>query len=115
MQLPFAMRDELVEDLDDYLEASPEAEAVSNYVIELLETYADDQGIDDFVSGLEEQGGVDGTLVSALEEEMTSNDEFEFTGEEIVSLLERMCDLEWDTEADGAGDDDDDDDDDDDF
>jgi len=42
---------------------------------------------------------------------MASNDEFEFTGEEIASLLERMCNIEW-TDDDDFDDDDDDDDDD---
>ena len=46
------------------------------------------------------------TLAETLEEEMGSNDEFEFTGEEIVSLIERMCGIEWerDTEGDAKGD-----------
>jgi hypothetical protein len=26
---------------------------------------------------------------------MSSNDEFEYTGEEIISLLERLCGVEW--------------------
>ena len=106
MQLPNKMRDNMVTDLDEYLEAvsaSPDAEAISSYVIELLETYAEDEGIDDVVGSLEEAAALDGTLSETLEEEMSSNDEFEFTGEEILSLLERMCDIEW-----AEGDDDDD-------
>jgi hypothetical protein len=101
------MRDNMVTDLDEYLEAvsaSPDAEAISSYVIELLETYAEDEGIDDVVGSLEEAAALDSTLSETLEEEMSSNDEFEFTGEEILSLLERMCDIEW-----VEGDDDDDD------
>jgi hypothetical protein len=92
------MRDHMVEDLDEYLDAvsaAPDAEAISNYVIELLETYAEDEGIDDVVAALEEAAALDSTLSETLEEEMSSNDEFEFTGEEILSLLERMCDIEW--------------------
>jgi hypothetical protein len=106
------MRDNMVEDLDEYLDAvsaAPDAEAISNYVIELLETYAEDEGIDDVVAALEEAAALDSTLSETLEEEMSSNDEFEFTGEEIVSLLERMCDIEWlegDDEAGTDGDDD---------
>jgi len=26
---------------------------------------------------------------------MASNDEFKFTGEEVVSLVERLCEIEW--------------------
>ncbi len=98
MQLPFSMRDSLVEDLDEYLDAissTPDTEAVVAYVIELLETYGEDEGIDDIVAQFEEEAQLDGTLSESLEEEMSSNDEFEYTGEEIVSLLERLCDIEW--------------------
>lgn len=101
MQLPYTMRDSIVEDLDEYLEAvsaSPDTEAIVGYVIELLESYAEEEGVDDVVAQLEEEGGLDGTLSETLEEEMSSNDEFEFTGEEIVSLLERICDIEWESD-----------------
>jgi len=111
--LPFSIRDQLVEDIDEYLEAvsaSPDIEAVVNYVIELFETYAEDEGIDDVVSTLEEEGQVDGSLSEALEEEMGSNDEFEFTGEEVVSLVEKICTLEWGADAESSDDDDDEDD-----
>ena len=97
MELPQSMRDNLVEELDDYLEAvsKPEAETVTAYLIELLETYADDIGFDDIVGTLEEEGALDDSLSTTIEEEMESNDEFEFTGEEIASLLERLCNIEW--------------------
>jgi hypothetical protein len=114
VQLPQSMRDHMVDDLDEYLEAvsaSPDTEAISAYVIELLETYAEDAGIDDIVASLEEETSIDGTLVETLEEEMSSNDEFEYTGEEIVSLVERLCEIEWvESASDGEEDDDDDDD-----
>jgi hypothetical protein len=112
VQLPNSMRDHLVVDLDEYLEAvsaSPDTEAISAYVIELLETYAEDAGIDDIVAALEEETALDGLLVDTLEEEMSSNDEFEYTGEEIVSLLERICEITW-VEREGDDDEDDEDD-----
>lgn len=115
MQLPFSMRDSLVEDLDEYLEAissTPDIESVVRYVIELLETFGEDEGIDEIVGTMEEEGQVDGTLAETLEEEMSSNDEFELTGEEIVSLVERLCDIEWESSNDveeGAGEDEDED------
>ena len=98
MQLPNSMRDNMVDDLDEYLEAvsaSPDTEAIAAYVIELLETYAEDAGIDDIVAALEEETALDGSLSETIEEEMSSNDEFEYTGEEIISLLERLCEIEW--------------------
>jgi hypothetical protein len=109
VELPQSMRDTLVEELDSYLEAvgTPDAEQVTSYVIELLETSADEHDLDELVLTLEEEAELDDSLATVLEEEMESNDEFEYTGEEIASLLERLCNIEW-------SDDDDDDDDDDD-
>ena len=98
MQLPNSMRDNMVDELDEYLEAvsaSPDTEAIASYVIELLETYAETEGIEDIVAGMEEAASLDGTLSETLEDEMSSNDEFEYTGEEIISLLERLCGVEW--------------------
>jgi hypothetical protein len=98
VQLPNSMRDNMVDALDEYLEAvsaSPDTEAIANYVIELLETYAENEGVDDVLASLEEAAALDGTLVETIEEEMSSNDEFEYTGEEIITLLERLCEIEW--------------------
>ena len=111
MQLPNSMRDKIVDDLDEYLEAvsaSPDTEAIASYVIELLESLADHEGIDDIVGLLEEAAALDGGLSETLEEEMSSNDEFEYTGEEITSLVERLCEIEWvDDDSDEEEDDED--------
>lgn len=98
MQLPNTLRDLLVNELDKYLEAfgsDPDAETVASYVIEVIEGWADEQGFDEIISDLEESGALDDGFAETLENEMASNDEFEFTGEEISSLLERMCEIEW--------------------
>lgn len=108
MKLPESARDMLVEELDDFLAAysgSPDAESVATYLVELLENVADDHTMDDIVPALEESGSLDMPLIEMLDAEMTSNDEFEYTGEEIVSLFERLCDIEWtaDDDFDGGG------------
>jgi hypothetical protein len=111
------MRDALVEDIDEFLQAfsdDPEPEAVASYLTESLEEWADQQGIEEIITTLEEEGELDASLQETLETEMSSNDEFEFTGEEIVSLLERACGIEWTEDEDDDEDDDDDDEDDDD-
>jgi hypothetical protein len=116
VQLPYSMREALVDDLDEFLEAfssDPEPEAVANYIIEALETYADEEGIDDIIPTLEEEGELEATLQETLETEMTSNDEFEYTGEELVSLLERLTGIEWEASDDDEEEDDDEDDEDD--
>ncbi len=119
MQLPHEMRDTLVETLDEYLEAqtgNPEPESVASYVVELLGTVSEEMKVDDadeIVLKLESSGELDASLVEVLEEEFESNEDFEYTGEEIVSLVEKVCDVEWttkDDEDDVEKDDDDDDD-----
>ncbi len=98
MEFPSSLRDLLVDKLDGYLEAfggEPDPEAVTTFTIELLELFADEQGLEDIVASLEEAGALEAPLQETLEDELSSNDELEVTGEELVSLLERLCDLEW--------------------
>jgi hypothetical protein len=116
MLLDDAFRESLVDDLDEMLEAyadNPDQEAITQFVIEQLEVYADEHGIDDIVVQLEADGALEAPLQETLETELASNDELELTGEEIVSLLERVCNIEWDDlhgdDDDWEGDDDEDD------
>lgn len=98
MQLPETIREALVNDLEEFLSNlpdDPEAEMVANFIVEQLEIYADEHGIEDIVVSLEESGSLDGGLRDELESEMSNNDEFEYTEEECVELLETMCDIEW--------------------
>jgi len=115
VELPSPLRDELLDELEDFLDAigSPEAEQVVTYLIEQLEMLGDEYEVEDVVDQMEHEGALEGSLQEALESEMTSNDEFEFTGEEVVTLLERVVAIEWDDTATKKSDDDDDDDDDD--
>ena len=117
MQLPISIRDSLVDDLDEMLDAystEPDTEAVVSYLLEQLEILADEEGIEDVLTSLEEEAALDAPLNEVLESEMDSNDEFEFTGEEVVSLLERICEIEWEDDEDGDEWEDDDEDDEDD-
>lgn len=114
MQLPVDMRDALVEQLDEYLDAqpsTPDPEAVASYIVELVGSIAEELKIDDadeIILKLESSGELEAGLAEVLEEEFESNGEFEFTGEEVVSLLEKLCDVEWSSEDDEDLDDDDD-------
>lgn len=120
MQLPHEMRDTLVEQLDEYFDAqsgAPDGETVASYVIELIGTVAEEMKIDDGVEiilKLESSGEMEASLLELLEEEFESNDEFEYTGEEIVSLVEKVCEIEWTTKDDDDADDDEDEEDEDD-
>jgi metal-responsive CopG/Arc/MetJ family transcriptional regulator len=100
MQFDVSFRETLVDELDDMLDAygtKPDSESIAEFLIEQLELYADETGIDDIINALEEAGELEAPLQETLESEMSSNDEFEYTGEEIVSLLERLCHIEWDS------------------
>ena len=118
IQLPHEMRDTVVEQLDEYLEAqtgTPDGETVAAYVIELLGSAAEELKIDDadeIVLKLETSGELEASLQELLEEEFERDDELAFTGEEIVSLIEKVCDVEWTTADDDDADEDDDDEDD---
>ena len=118
MQLPHEMRDTLVEQLDEYLEAqtgSPEPEAVSVHVIELLVSVAEEMKLpdsDELILKLESSGEMDASLIELLEEAFESDEEFEYNGEEIVGLLEKICELEWTVKDEDAVEEEDDDDDD---
>lgn len=108
MQLPQSIREALVNDLEDFLSNlpdDPEPEMVATFLIEQLEYYADEKGIEDVVAQLEESGALDGSLQDELESEMSSNDDFEYTEEEVVALLERLSDIEWDEDEDDVEDD----------
>ena len=120
MQLPHEMRDPMVEQLDEYFDAqssTPEAEAVAAHVVELISTVADEmklEGADEIILTLESSGELDASLLEVLEEEFESNQEFEFTGEDVVSLFEKVCEVEWTTKDDEDDDEEKEDDDDDD-
>lgn len=110
MQLPHEMRDTMVEQLDEYLDAqtgTPEPEMVAAHLVELVCTVADELKLDDadeILLKLESSGELDASLLEVLEEEFEGNHEFEFTGEDIVNLLEKVCDIEWTTKDDDEDD-----------
>ncbi len=119
IQLPHEMRDHLVEQLDEYLEAhtgTPDGEIVAAYVIDLIGSVAEELKVndaDEITLKLESSGELDASLQELLEEEFESNEELEYTGEEIVTLIEKVCEIEW-TTADDKDDEDEEEDDDDD-
>lgn len=114
MQLPQSLREALVNDLEEFLSNlpdEPDSEMVATYIIEQLEVFADENAMDDIVVQLEESGELEGSLQDTLEEEMGSDD-FSYTEEECVSLLERVTQIEWTDDAEFGDEDEDDDDDD---
>lgn len=117
MQLPHELRDTVVEQLDEYLESqngTPDAEAVAAFVVELLGTAAEDLKIgdaDEIVLKLETSGELDASLLEMLEEHLESSEDMEMTAEEILGLIEKVCDVEWTTKDEDDVEEDDDEDD----
>ena len=105
MQLPTTFRESLVEQLDDVLgayDSAADPEIVAGFLIEFIEAYGDEEGLEDIIDHLEEIGTIDGSLSATLEAEFESSD-MDVTAEEAVSIFEKLCDIDWtddDTEAD---------------
>ncbi|MBT3221504.1 MAG: hypothetical protein HN348_20675 [Proteobacteria bacterium] len=96
VQLPNTLRDNLQDELEIFLQASsPSPETIATYLIENLEIWADEVGVEDVIGLLEESGALEITLQDNLESEMSSNDEFESTAEEVLSLFESLCEVDW--------------------
>lgn len=109
VQLPLSLRESLMNNLEELLgklSDAPDPEMVASQIIEHLELYADEEGLDDIVVSLEESGALGEPLQEMLEAEMRDNSDFEFTEEECVSLLEEMCEIEWEEDDDDLPDDD---------
>ena len=101
VELPTSMRELLVDQLDTYCENLDEAtdtDALAEAVVEILEVVANEVGgvdPEEIVSKLEMSGELDASLVEVLESHFASSTSLEFTGEEIVALLEKVCEIEW--------------------
>ena len=61
MELPQSVRENMVEELDEYLEAiaTPDAEALTRFVVELLEAAADEYGIDTTHEWIQQRTGIE--------------------------------------------------------
>ena len=101
MQLPGSLRVELLDEIDQFLQAaSAGPEALTQCVLDLLETFGDEQGIDDICSSLEDSGGLEAPLQESLENEFTTNENFHETGEDAISVIEQLCGIDWIDDAD---------------
>ena len=98
--LPTALRESLITQLDSFLEAlggSPEPEALASFIVEQLEEFAEEWGIDDIISNLEDHGALDGPFADVFENALMSSESTE-TSEEVIDALEQLCEIEWDDE-----------------
>ena len=102
IDLPQEIQDLLIEQLDVYLEeaaGSSEAVAVVQDVLGLLQTIADESDFTvpggDIVVYMETEGELDDGLFDILLEELEEEDLEEFTGEDVLTLIEKIVEIQW--------------------
>ena len=101
MQLPVSLREDLLEEIDQFLQASsPGSEALTQCVLDLMEAFGEDRSIDDIVSSLEDSGGLESPLQESLENEFVTNENFHDNGEDAISIFEQLCAIDWVDDAD---------------
>jgi hypothetical protein len=115
IQLPNEMRQTLIEQMDEYIDSlpgTPDAETVAEAVLEIIETVAEEMKVDeaeDIIAKLETSGELEATLLEVLENEFDGDEDFDFTGTDIVRMLEKVCDVEWSATDDSDDEDEDED------
>lgn len=100
IELPANLRDMLVEQLEEFLEGagSNDPEAVAEYTVQVIQTSAEELEIEDgdeIVSQLEASGELEGNLDETIQETMETSGISDVTAEEVISLLERLCEIDW--------------------
>ena len=74
MLLPESLRDRMVDSLDEVLtlyRGNTDPEMVAGFLLEQLETFADDQEMDDWMDQMETSGDLEAPLQQALEDEFS--------------------------------------------
>jgi len=111
VELPQEMRALLVERLDDFisdLTDTSDPEAIAQSIVRTIEAIADEveyEKADEIISRLEASGELEGSLLEVLEEHLSADEDFDFMGEDLVSLIEKLCEIEWADAEDGDDDD----------
>jgi len=101
VELPQEMRELLVERLDDFISEltdTSDTESIAQSIVAAIENIADEvsyEKADEVISRLEASGELEGSLAEVLEEHLGAEDEFDFTGDDLVSLIEKICEIEW--------------------
>ena len=101
LELPHEMRDQLVEHLDEYasnLSDTSDVEAIAQRICAFIELAAVEAHIDDasdILANLEASGELDATLVEVLEEQLGDEEDLALTGEDFVTIIEKLCEIDW--------------------
>ncbi len=102
IELPQEYRDLLEEQLDEYLEAADgigEAATMVQDFVELIQTVADECEVDvsggDVVAYMETEAELEDGLFDLLLEELEEEDLEDFTGDDLIVLMEKIVEIEW--------------------
>ncbi|MBN1337017.1 MAG: hypothetical protein JXB39_13750 [Deltaproteobacteria bacterium] len=108
IDLPQEMRDLLVEQLDEYIEGaagSLEPESLAQEIVDRIQGVGEDcevEAVEDIVAALETSGDLDASLMELLTEQLEQEDLEDLTGEDLVAMVEKVCEIEWSDEDAGT-------------
>lgn len=106
MLLPIEIRESLVMALDEYFETEnddPDSGELASTFVRLLQEAAEEADIDEadeIIILIEEEAELDESLADTLAYAFGRSDDLELSGEEVVSLVEKLGLLEWDEDED---------------
>jgi hypothetical protein len=102
IELPQEYRDLLEEQLDEYLEANDDtsdAAAMVQDIVELMQRVCDECEVEvpgnDIVAFMENEGELEDGLFDMLLEELEEEDLEDISGEDLLTLLEKIVEIEW--------------------
>ena len=115
IELSQALRDSLVEALEEFIDQQDgnlDSESIAQFMVDTLEELAakvEDIPPEDLIAQFESTGQLDASLYEVLEDTLASSRETEFTSDQLVLILEKLCEIDWvaNDDADDFGFDDD--------
>ncbi len=102
IELPQEYRDLLEEQIDEYLDddsRSDDAATMVQDLVELLQRVADESEVEvqggDIVAYMENEGDLEDGLFDLLLEELEDEDLEDFSGGDLITLIEKIVEIEW--------------------
>ncbi len=105
IELPKSMRQMIIDQMDEnfgLVGKDGAAEDFAQAVIDAIEASADeldDETGDEIVSHLEASGELEDSLEDTMAAGFEDDPEFDYIGEAVMRLIERMCNIKWSEEA----------------
>jgi hypothetical protein len=112
VELPYSLRSLLVEAIGEYcerLDPGTDADVIAEAVVEQFETVAEELSsvdAEDILPSLESTMEGTRSLVIALSDHLEANPGQELGGEEVMQMVEKLCEIDWtnpDGEEEGSG------------